>query len=98
MPRPWCSRHGDELRIAVHVQPNASRSEVAGEIDGALKIRLHAPPVDGKANEVLERFIAERLGLARRAVSVAHGHTSRHKLLALQTDLETDEVRIRLLA
>ena len=97
MSRPWCSRHGESLRIAVHVQPNASRSEVSAEIDGALKIRLNAPPVDGKANEALERFIADRLGVARRAVSVSHGQTSRQKLLEVQTDLGIDEVRRRLL-
>ena len=97
MSRPWCKLHGDGLRIAVHVQPNASRSEVVGEIEGALKIRLNAPPVDGKANEALERFIAEKLGLARRAVSVSHGHTSRQKLLEVKTDLNVDQARSRLL-
>lgn len=97
MSRPWCSRHGDKLRIAVHVQPNASRSEVSAEIDGALKIRLSAPPVDGKANEALERFIADRLGVARRAVSVSHGHTSRQKLLEVQADLGVEEAKQRLL-
>jgi len=98
MSRPWCSRHADKLRIAVHVQPNASRSEVAGEVEGALKIRLNAPPVDGKANEVLERFIAEKLGVARRAVSVSHGHTSRQKLLEVKADLDVDQAKNRLFA
>ncbi len=86
------------MRIAVHVQPNASRSEVTGEIDGALKIRLNAPPVDGKANEALERFIAERLGVARRAVTVSHGHTSRQKLLEVKADLDVEQAKRLLLA
>ena len=86
------------MRIAVHVQPNASRSEVAGEVDGALKIRLNAPPVDGKANDALERFVAERLGVARRAVSVSHGHSSRQKLLEVKTNLDIDQAKLRLLA
>ncbi len=98
MPRPWCSQHGEGLRIAVHVQPNASRSEVAGEVDGALKVRLNAPPVDGKANEALERFIAARLGVARKAVTVSHGHTSRQKLLEVKADLDVDQAKLRLLA
>lgn len=98
MPRPWCRQQGDGLRIAVHVQPNASRSEVAGEVDGALKIRLNAPPVDGKANDALERFVAERLGVARRAVSVSHGHSSRQKLLEVKTNLDIDQAKLRLLA
>ncbi|MFN5445054.1 MAG: DUF167 domain-containing protein, partial [bacterium] len=53
MERSWCTRDGECLRIAVHVQPNASRTEISGVVEGALKIRLHAPPVDGKANEAL---------------------------------------------
>lgn len=85
------------MRIAVHVQPNASRSEVAGEMEGALKVRLNAPPVDGKANEALERFIADKLDVARRTVSVSHGHTSRQKLLEVQTDLGVDLAKSRLL-
>lgn len=97
MSRPWCSRSGDKLRIAVHVQPNASRSEVSGEVEGALKIRLNAPPVDGKANEALERFIADRLGVSRRAVSVTHGHASRQKLLEVQADLDVHQARSRLI-
>lgn len=98
MSRPWCSQHADRVRLAVHVQPNASRSEVIGEVDGALKIRLNAPPVDGKANEALERFIAKRLGVARRSVSVSHGHASRQKLLEVKADLDADQVKAILLA
>lgn len=93
MSRPWCNRHGDGLRIAVHVQPNASRSEVVGEVEGALKIRLNAPPVDGRANEALERFIAERLDVSRRDVSVSHGHSSRQKLLQVKTGLDVDQAK-----
>ncbi len=58
MERSWCTSDGECLRIAVHVQPNASRTEISGVVEGALKIRLHAPPVDGKANEALINFIA----------------------------------------
>ena len=85
------------MRIAVHIQPNASRSEVSAELDGALKIRLRAAPVDGKANEALECFIADRLGVARRAVRIIHGHTSRQKLLEIEADLGGEEARRRLL-
>lgn len=91
MSRTWCTPHGNGLRIAVHVQPNASRSEVTGEMEGVLKIRLNAPPVDGKANEALERFIAARLNVPKRDVSVSHGHTSRQKLLQVKTGLDVDQ-------
>ena len=98
MSRPWCSRHGDGLRIAVHVQPNASRTEVVGEVEGALKIRLHAPPVDGKANEALERFIADKLDVPKRDVSVSHGHSSRQKLIEVKTGLDVEQAKGLLIA
>lgn len=98
MSRPWCSRHGDGLKIAVHVQPNASRTEVVGEVEGALKIRLHAPPVDGKANEALERFIADKLDVPRRDVSVSHGHSSRQKLVEVKTALAVEQAKGLLIA
>ena len=69
MERPWCSRHGECLRIAVHVQPNASRTEISGLVEGAPKISLHAPAVDGKANEELTTVIAARLKLAKTAIT-----------------------------
>ncbi len=92
MERPWCSRHGECLRIAVHVQPNASRTEIAGLLEGALKIRLHAPPVDGKANEALTQFIAERLKVAKRDVTVSRGHGSRQKLLEVRTGMTLEQI------
>ena len=92
MERPWCSRHGECLRIAVHVQPNASRTEIAGLVEGALKIRLHAPPVDGKANEALTQFIAERLKVAKRDVTVSRGHSSRQKLLEVRTEMTLEQI------
>jgi len=63
----------------VHVQPRARRTEVAGLHGDAVKLRLAAPPVEGAANEELVRFVAERLGVARSAVRVAAGATSRRK-------------------
>ena len=93
MGRTWCTLHGNGLRIAVHVQPNASRTEVAGEVEGALKIRLAAPPVDGKANEALERFIAGKLDLPRRDVKVSHGHSSRQKLVEVRTGLGVEQAK-----
>ena len=68
-------------RFNVHVQPRAKRSELAGRHGDALKIRLAAPPVDGAANEELVRFIAETLGLPRRAVRIASGLKGRDKVV-----------------
>jgi uncharacterized protein (TIGR00251 family) len=78
--------------MAVHVQPGARVSEVLGEIGDALKIRLNAPAVDGKANEALIVFISEKLGLRQRDVRILRGQTSRQKLLDIDTALSVDEV------
>ncbi len=67
------------VRLAVHVQPRASRSELVGTRHEALKVRLQAPPVDGAANEALVQLIAKSLGVRPRQVRVAKGVTSRQK-------------------
>ena len=72
------------VRFAVHVQPRASRSEIAGLHGDALKVRLAAPPVDGAANEALIDFLATSLGVARRAVRLVSGPTSRSKVVEVE--------------
>jgi len=69
------------LSLTVHVQPGAKRSEVAGEHGDALKIRLAAAAVDGRANAALIELIAHRLGVPRAAVAIRCGEKSRRKLL-----------------
>jgi hypothetical protein len=78
------TRHENGVSFAVRVQPRASRSEVAGEIDGALKIRLAAPPVDGEANEELIRFLAKKLSVSRAQVSLLSGQTSKNKVIKIE--------------
>lgn len=68
-------------RLAVKVTPRASRNEVVGWMDDRLKLRIAAPPQDGRANEALEVFLADELGIARRRVRVAVGHTSTSKIV-----------------
>ncbi len=80
---PCLTRHGEQLWLAVSVVPNAKRSGADGLHDGALRVRLAAPPVDGKANEALIAWVAESLGLPRRAVSLVRGQASRRKWLSL---------------
>jgi uncharacterized protein (TIGR00251 family) len=63
----------------VRVQPRASRNEVGGEWEGALKVRLTAPPVDGRANEALCRLLAECLNVPAGAVRLLSGERSRTK-------------------
>jgi hypothetical protein len=69
--------------IRVHVQPRATRSEIAGRHGDAVKVRLKAPPVDGAANEELLRFLSELLGRPGHAVTLVRGATSRAKTVAV---------------
>lgn len=68
----------------MHVQPRASRTELAGQYGDALKVRLAAPPVGGAANEALVRFLAELLEVPRSAVRLERGAAGRSKLVAVQ--------------
>lgn len=70
-------------RLAVVVQPRASKSEVAGRHGDAVKVRIAAPPVDNAANEELVRFLAETLGVRRARITVTHGAGSRRKLVEI---------------
>ncbi len=69
--------------IQVHVQPGARRTEIVGEHDNCLKVRLAAQPVDGKANAALTGYLADRLGLRARDVELVSGQMSRRKRLKL---------------
>jgi len=69
------------VRLNVYIQPGASKTELAGKHDGLLKIRLAAPPVENAANRALVEFIAQRLGIAKRAVRLVQGGASRRKVL-----------------
>jgi uncharacterized protein (TIGR00251 family) len=65
--------------FAVRVQPRASKDEVAGLMDGALKVRLRAPALEDRANESLREYLAELLKTPKAAVRILSGHTSRSK-------------------
>ncbi len=80
---PCLTMHGQLPWLAVSVSPNARRTQADGLHDGALRVRLAAPPVDGKANEQLVAWIADELGLPRRAVRLVRGELSRRKWLAI---------------
>lgn len=80
----WCRLTGEgKVCLSLHIQPGAKKTEVAGIHGEALKIRLAAPPVDGKANDALIRFLAQSLGLPRSAIVIKSGQTSRQKHLEL---------------
>lgn len=75
----WLKAIDGGVELALRIVPRASREGVAGEMGGALKIRLRAPPVDGKANEALRAFLAGRFGVPARAVILVSGETGRQK-------------------
>ena len=75
--------------------PNAKRTEVVGLHDGALRVRLAAPPVDGKANDALTTWVAQRLGLPRRAVQLLRGASSRSKQLLVDQPLPLVDTWVR---
>ncbi len=77
--RAWLTEASDHLVLVLRVQPGAKRTEVVGTHGEALRIRLAAPPVDGKANEALIVFLAEAFGVPVRNVSLLTGLTSRSK-------------------
>lgn len=81
---PFLRVQGDAVILSVKVQPRAGRTEVAGILDQELKVRVAAPPVDSAANEALVEFIAKKLDLPRRAVTLVRGQTSRHKVLKIE--------------
>ena len=69
--------------VDIHVIPNASRTQADGLHDGALRVRLHAPPVDGKANAALVAWLADAVGVAKSHVEVIRGQTSKRKQLRI---------------
>jgi len=81
--------------IAIKVIPNAPRTEIAGWLGDSLKIKIHAPALEGRANEELCRFLAEKLGLPKRAVTLLQGEKSRLKVVQI-AGLDTAETKHRL--
>lgn len=79
----WYRRDGEVVTLTLHVQPGAKHSEVAGLHGEALKIRLAAPPIEGRANKALLKFIAGLFDVPVRQVELRQGGQSRHKVVAV---------------
>jgi len=90
----WYRRDGEVITLTLHVQPGAKRSEIAGLHGAALKIRLAAPPVEGRANEALLKFIAEIFAVPLRQVKLKQGAQSRHKVVAVSGSRVDPEKRL----
>jgi uncharacterized protein (TIGR00251 family) len=82
--------------LAVRVTPRSSRNEISEiQNDGTIKIRLTAPPVEGKANDALIAFLAEVLVIPRSKIEIVAGETGRDKLVSI-LDLDADTVHQRI--
>jgi len=79
----WYRRRDDVITLVLHVQPGAKRSEIAGLHGDSLKVRLAAPPIEGRANEALLKFIAGIFAVPLRNVELLQGNQSRHKVVAV---------------
>lgn len=88
---PWCTAVPGGVRLAVQITPNAKQTEVVGVLDEALKLKLQAQPIEGRANEALVKFLAKALTVPRSAVSITHGLTNRRKLIEVRDQAVTPE-------
>jgi uncharacterized protein (TIGR00251 family) len=91
---PWIKTAKDGVVLSIHLTPRASRDAVDGLHGDALKVKIKAPPVDGKANAYLLAFLAEQLGVAKSSVSLERGETSREKTVLVRGKTETDVIRL----
>ena len=83
--------------VEIRLQPRGGRDAVVGERDGAVLIRISAPPVDGKANAALIAFVAKRLGVPKGSVTIVRGEAARNKVIRVD-GRAADDVRSALLA
>lgn len=93
---PWLRADGPDVILSLHIQPGAKKTEIAGRHGDALKIRLAAPPVDGKANEALIAFIAAKVGVGRTAVELASGQASRSKRVRIHDGVGIQDMAAKL--
>ena len=79
----WLRAGANSVVLTLHIQPGAKKTEITGPHGDALKLRLAAPPVDGKANEALIDFLSRTLEIPKTAVALVSGHTARCKRVAI---------------
>lgn len=85
----------DGVTLRVQVKPRSSREAIAGEREGALVVKVSAPPVAGAANEALARLLGKALGVPPTAVGIARGASGRHKLVTI-AGIDAATARLRL--
>jgi uncharacterized protein len=83
------------IRLEVYIQPNAGRSQVSSFSAGVLKVRIAAPPIEGKANQKLIEFLSEVLDIAKSNLIIIRGQTGKHKLIEI-TGLSEEQINNRI--
>ena len=81
----WYQWRDNALLLSLRIQPRASKDELVGPHGGHLKVRITTPPVDGKANEHLLKFLAKTFGIAKSQISLISGKTSREKRVLINS-------------
>jgi uncharacterized protein (TIGR00251 family) len=81
--------------LTIQVQPRAKRSEVLGFVDGILRLKVSAPPIEGKANKEVVSFLGDVLDIAKSNIDIERGHTSKTKVIAI-SGLNRDQIYERL--
>ena len=84
----------EKLRITVHVNPNAGENKVVGFQDGLLKVMIAAPPIKGKANQELLRFLSDLLGISKSNLAIEKGETSKKKTVAISGLSQSEVLRL----
>jgi YggT family protein len=84
----WCRWQDQDLILQVQIQPRASRDEFAGIVGSRLKIRITAPPVDGRANVHLINFLAKQFGVSKSAVALLQGEKAKTKVICIRSPIK----------
>ena len=87
----WYHQEGDKIRLLLYIQPGAKVTEVCGIYDGALKIRLNAPPIDGRANEAIKKFLAQQFSVSLKNIHLLRGEKSRKKVFVISNSTISPE-------
>jgi hypothetical protein len=82
-----------EIILRVYLQPKASKNEIVGSYRDGIKVKITAPPVEGKANEALIRFLAKELGVSPSCIEITRGHHSREKTLKISGNMDQELVK-----
>jgi uncharacterized protein (TIGR00251 family) len=88
-------QHESSVSFSVRVHPRAKKNAITGQVGGAIKVSLTAPPIDGRANEACIEFFAKLLKVPRSSVTIASGASSRNKVIRI-AGLTAEQVRERL--